>query len=308
MKIAFFGTPLFAAKLLEHLATKVPQHQIVAVVSKPDKPKGRGQMCQMTPVHEIASKLLPGVPYLQPEKASAVIAPLESIGADLFVVVAYGEIVKKELLDLPKYGCVNVHASLLPLLRGAAPIQRAIMDGFSKTGITIMRMNEGMDTGDMIVKKEVPIDKNDSFLLVEERLLHAAQEGLVEALDAIEAKRAIYTPQDHTKATKANKITEKDLLLDPASDVQVVHNTIRALSPKPGAYFQVFVRNKPCRLKVLESRVGTGYSESPVFQMREDRLALVNRTGELILYTIQPEGKARMSSQEFLRGYPIPTL
>lgn len=311
MKIAFFGTPVFAAKLLEYLVLNAPQHQVVAVISKPDKPKGRGQHCQMTPVHEMASRLLPDVVYMQPVKASSVeaIEQLRSIGADIFVVVAYGEIVTKALLDIPKYGCVNVHASLLPLLRGAAPIQRAIMQGFAKTGVTIMRMSEGMDTGDMIVTKEVPIGENDSLDTVQQGLCEVAKIGLLEALDSIENGTVVYTQQDHSKATKANKITETDLLLDPKTDVRTLHNTIRALSPKPGAYFQVTLRNMSVRLKVVESQLVAGPTSSePLFQKRDGALVLLNSSGALLIQDLQLEGKARMASKEFLKGYPLPTI
>lgn len=310
MKIAFFGTPVFAAKILEHLVLNAQQHEIVAVISKPDKPKGRGQHCHMTPVHEMASSLLPNVPYMQPQKASSIetIEQLRAIGADIFVVVAYGEIVTKAILDMPRYGCVNVHASLLPLLRGAAPIQRAIMQGFLKTGVTIMRMAEGMDTGDMIITKEVSIGENDLVGTVQDRLLEAAKIGLVHALDAIENGTVVYRQQEHSLATKANKITELDLCLDANDDVRKLHNTIRALSPKPGAYFQISLREKFVRLKVLESRVGEECSKTPTFQTRECNLVLVNSTGSLVIQELQLEGKARIASKEFLKGYPLPKI
>lgn len=312
MKIVFFGTSSFSASLLEHLVLNVPQHRVVAVVSRPDSPKGRGQKCCMTPVHEVAERLVPNVLYLQPQKASSieVIEHLKTLKADIFVVVAYGEIVTKALLDIPPKGCVNVHASLLPLLRGAAPIHRAIMQGFSHTGVTIMRMDEGMDTGDMILKKEVSIRENDCFDDVEKALLEAAKIGLVEALEAIEAGTVEYTQQNHAQATKASKVVERDLCLDVGQDVRTLHNMIRALSPKPGAYFQVRIRNKSFRLKVLKSTV---ISESrqevtPSFKTRNGELVFVNTSGELLIQEVQLEGKARMPSKEFVRGYPLPDV
>jgi len=262
-----------------------------------------------TPVHEMAARLLPNVPFIQPKRASdnETIEFLRSIQADIFVVVAYGEIVKKAVLELPRYGCLNIHASLLPYLRGAAPIQRSIMQGDRKTGITIMKMDVGLDTGDMLLQKEVPICENDLFQSVHDSLLSLAKEGIVEALDIIESGQARYTPQESSLATFAPKICDQDLILQPEENVRKLHNFIRALSPKPGAYFNILVRGKPVRLKVLSSLKMEGLNslEKPALREYEGHLALVNSSGILLLRTIQLEGKAPTTSEAFLRGYPI---
>lgn len=312
MKIAFFGTPFFAASILEYLVKNGARHQVVSVVSKPDAPKGRGQRVLPTAVHEKAQELLPNVPFHQPHKASdeAIVSFLRMLQADIFVVVAYGEIIKKKVLEIPKYGCLNIHASLLPHLRGAAPIHRAIMQGYAKTGITIMRMDEGLDTGDMLLQKEMPIYENDAFSDVESRLLPLAQTAIVEALDSIEDGSAHYVPQNNACATFAPKILEKDLFLDPRENVATLHNYIRALSPKPGAYFSLYVRGKPMRLKILSSLNVRGETllEKPVLLEQGKELALMNESGLLLFKSIQLEGRSATSSEAFLRGHPLDCL
>lgn len=310
MKVVFFGTPSFAAQILEYLVLHAPQHQIVAVVSKPDKPQGRGQKIVFTKVHESAVKCLPHVPILQPKKASdhETVQQLASFGADVFVVVAYGELVKKALLDLPSQGCLNIHASLLPHLRGAAPMQRAIMQGDEQIGVTIMRMDEGMDTGDMLLQKVVSIDEHDVLQDVYDKLLLQASMAIVEALDLIQEKRAVYVAQKHDKATLAPKILEKDQWLHPDMSVDQMYNTIRALSPKPGVYLKILLRGKPIRLKIVQTKKQMRRSLEPVLTECSEGLLLMNQTGSLLLTRVQLEGRACMNSLEFLRGHPLHTL
>jgi methionyl-tRNA formyltransferase len=312
VKIVFFGTPGFAASILEHLVLQSPHQEVIAVISKPDARKGRGQQVMQTPVHVMAERLLPTIPILQPKKTSdiSIVEFLRSLQADVFVVVAYGEIVKKAILEIPRLGCLNIHASILPHLRGAAPIQRAIMQGDRKTGITIMRMDEGLDTGDMLLQKEVPIFENDTFPDIEAGLLSLAKESIVEALDLITKEKAFYVPQENALATFAPKICEKDLHLCPQEEVRKLHNLVRTFSPKPGAYFTILVRGKECRLKVLSSlkMEESNVTDFPVLRKVGSTLALVNSSGILLLKTIQLEGKAPVDSESFLRGYPIDCL
>ena len=312
MRIVFFGTPQFAAGILEHLVLKGQHHQVIAVVSKPDAPKGRGQRMIYTPVHEAAERLLPGVPYRQPTKVSdpEVIEFLRSLQADIFLVVAYGEIVKKSVLDIPRYGCLNIHASLLPFFRGAAPIHRAIMHGDTRTGVTIMRMDVGLDSGDILLQKETPISLGDTFHEVELSLLSLAKDAILESLDLIEEGRAQFIPQENSLATLAPKIHERDLLLCPEERVDKLHNQIRALSPKPGAYFHILVRGRPFRLKVFSSVMMEGPSENtiPTLKVVNGHLALLNSSGILLLKKVQLEGKSSLSSEDFLRGYPLSCL
>ena len=282
------------------------------MVSRQDKPKGRGLVVEKTAVHEMAEKLDLQVPILQPKKTGEpeILQKLKAVQADAFVVVSYGEIIKKSVLDIPRYGCFNIHASLLPRLRGAAPIQRAIMRGDRTTGITIMKMDEGMDTGDMLLTKEIVIHENDCFADVEKALIEAAKEAIVEALDRIESGAFTLYPQNHEEATLAPKISDEELLLKPESNVKDLHNTIRALSPKPGAYLNVTVREKPMRMKIFSSKLLTegGKSPEPLLTAQNGMLSLQNSTGRLLLETVQLEGRPRMSSQEVLRGYPIEIL
>lgn len=312
MKIAFFGTPFFAASILEHIVKYGTRHQVMAIISKPDAPRGRGQKVLPTAVHKKTDELLPHVPFFQPRRASdeTILPFLQALQADVFVVVAYGEIIKKRVLEIPKHGCMNIHASLLPHLRGAAPIQRALMQGDTKTGITIMRMDEGLDTGDMLLQKEMPIYENDTFADVESQLLLLAQKAVIEALDSIEDGSVRYVPQDNEHATIAPKIGEKDLCLHTEENVATLHNYIRALSPKPGAYISLFIRGKPMRLKILSSlKMGNPNPlEKPVLREYGNELALMNTSGLLLLKTVQLEGKGPTSSGEFLRGYPLDCL
>ena len=309
MRVVFFGTPSFAAGILEHLVLQ-SHHQVVGVVSKPDAPRGRGQKVGKTPVHEVSERLLQNVPYLQPQKAIEIIDVLQGLQADVFVVVAYGEIIKKAVLDIPRLGCLNIHASLLPHLRGAAPIQRALMRGDAKTGITIMKMDVGMDTGPVLLQKEVKISENTTFLDLEAYLQEKAKEGIVEALQLVEENKAYFVPQDSAQATIAPKITEKELCLDPEADIKALHNIIRALSPRPGVFFHILVRGKPVRLKVLASLdMGRMFlADQPRFRAHPDGLVLVNSSGSLLVTKLQLEGKSPMDSSSFLRGYPADCL
>ena len=206
MRVVFFGTPEFAAAVLEHVATRT-SHEVVAVVSKPDAPKGRGRVPQSTPVKDMAQKILPLTPFLQPEKASTheVEEQLAAYSPDVFLVVAYGEIIKASLLEVPRLGCYNIHASLLPLYRGAAPIERALLDGCDQTGITIFRLTKGMDSGDMVWRQGCSVGPNMNAGELTAMLLEMAKRGAAETLDLLEAGRAQFVLQRHSEATSAPK-------------------------------------------------------------------------------------------------------
>lgn len=311
MKIVFFGTPEFAASVLEHVATRTP-HEIAAVVSKPDAPKGRGRALQPTPVKSVAQKLLPSTPVYQPEKASTAEfeAILRAFSADVFLVVAYGEIIRPNLLGVPRLGCFNIHASLLPAYRGAAPIQRALIDGCAKTGVTIFRLTKGMDSGDMVWKKACEVGSNMNCGELTERLLEIAMQGTEETLMLLEKGQAVFEPQAHEEATYAPKITPDDLVLDPQLDLHRLHDRIRALSPHPGAFFWVCCREQKLRLKVLKSHVEpsiTGLHRRWLV-LNDGSLALVASDGALVLDQVQLEGRAAMESSAFLRGVPLEQL
>ena len=311
MRVVFLGTPDFAAAILEHVVTTA-HHEVVAVVSKPDAPKGRGRSLQSTPVKLMSQKLLPSVPVFQPEKASTpeFVEQMKACSPDVFLVVAYGELIKPALLEVPRLGSYNIHASLLPAYRGAAPIQRALMDGCRTSGITIFQLTKGMDSGDIVWQKSCAVELTMNAGELTERLLEIAKEGAAKTLDLLELGQATFTPQQHEKATFAPKLTPDDCVLDQEHDVVGLHNRIRALAPHPGAFFWVLHREQKLRLKVLQSHVDPMRTE---LQRRwivdaNGLLALASPSGTLVFDRVQLEGRAPMDSAAFLRGIPLSQL
>lgn len=311
MRVVFLGTPEFAAKILEHVS-KISEVKIVAVVSKPDAASGRGRTLQPTPVKSLAQKLLPGVPLFQPEKASTpeFVEAMKALSPDLFLIVAYGEIIKPSLLEVPRLGCYNIHASLLPAYRGAAPIQRALMDGCQKSGITIFKLTKGMDSGDIVWQESCPVSEDMNAGELTSVLLKIAKKGIGEAVFLLKTGKATFTPQHHEEATMAPKITQEDRLLDQRSDVTTLHDHIRALSPQPGAYFWVSFREQKMRLKVLESHVNSTLTDPHRrwLILDDGSLGLTTSSGTLVLDRVQLEGRAVMDIQAFLRGVPLSSL
>lgn len=308
MRVVFFGTPQFASILLDYLIQKT-KHEVVAVVSKPDAHKGRGQHVQPTPVKHVVERLERKIPVIQPVKASCpeMVEELKKYSAEIFLVVAYGEILKSEIINIPTKGCFNIHASLLPMYRGAAPIQRALMDGCHKTGVTFMKMGKGMDSGDIVMQKSCQVGENENMGDVSKKLLQLSIDIMVEALDLIEAGKATFSPQQHAEATYAPKIQPEDLILNPADDVWLIHNKVRALSPTPGAFFWIELRGEKKRLKVLRTHIDTSLCDT-VYRWQknsDESLMLSGADGSIIFDEVQLEGRAAMPSREFLRGYTL---
>lgn len=311
MRIVFFGTPPFAAGVLRHLLQS-EQHKVVAVVSRPDAPSGRGRTLKPTIVKETAQRYGEAVPVLQPARASTpeVVAELKKYDADVFLVVAYGEILKKEILDIPTKGCFNIHASLLPEYRGAAPIQRALMDGCHRTGITFMRMSTGMDSGDIVLQRTCLISENENAQELKEKLLLIALEATDVALKQIEDGSVVFQQQQHAEATYAPKIAPEDLILNEIDDIWCIHNRVRALSPEPGAYFLIQLRDEKKRLKVLRTHIDESLCDS-VYRWKSSpkgELMLSTAEGSLVFDQVQLEGKSLLSSKDFLRGSPLDTI
>ncbi len=315
MRLVFFGTPSFAATLLEYLIEE-KKHEIVGVVSKPDKPQGRDLKIVPTEVKRVHSKYLSQVPLFQPKRVSQdiVAEELSKLHADLFVVVAYGEIIKPNILSIPKFGCVNVHASLLPSYRGAAPMQRALMDGVETTGVTIMRMDEGLDSGDIICTSTIPVPEEMNMLELSLAMIEASKKALLDALDDIERGAAHFAPQDHAKMTLAPKLRPEELALNFLStSAKTIHNKIRALSPKPGSYTHVMLRGETKRLKILKTRVLPKKimptHEVPQFILEEGngiRVFFPNDPEyDLLIVRLQLEGKKEMDALEFTRGIDL---
>lgn len=303
MRIVFFGTSSFSVGILECLASL--GHSIEAIVTRPDRPRGRDLRLQPCPVKEFSSHSLPNIPIFQPEKASTDLfcEELKKINPDLFLVVAYGEIIKSNLLSIPSLGCVNIHTSLLPAYRGAAPIQRCIMDGNLFSGVTFMEMALKMDAGDILKQEVVPISSEMNVVELEEALLCAAKKALPEFLLNFTSYYKKKTPQEESLVTFSPKITQEDCIIDWGKSVQSVHDQIRALSPYPGTFIRLRFGSEVKRLKILSSNI----HQEPV---EKTGVLLVDRTGMRIsckdgfleLLVVQLEGKKAMKTEDFLRG------
>ena len=301
MRILFMGTPDFALFSLRALVEA--GEDVVGVVTQPDKPKGRGYTLTPPPVKVYAEEK--GLPVYQPKtlRDEAFAELLRQIDPEVIVVVAFGKILPANVLDYPKYGCVNVHGSLLPAYRGAAPMQRAIIDGCAETGITTMFMDVGLDTGDMLLKKSVAIDLHDTFETVHDKLGECGAELLLRTLALLEAGEITPEKQDDALATYAQKIEKEDCLLDFSRTAKEVHDRIRGLSPIPLS----FTHTSDGRLlKILSSEPVEGSGRpGEVISLSGGRITVACGEGAVALLSVLPEGKKRMSAADFINGRRI---
>ena len=303
MRVLFMGTPDFALFSLKALVES--GETVVGVVTQPDKPKGRGKAMTPPPVKVYAEEM--GLPVYQPEtlKDGAFLETLRELDPELIVVTAYGKILPSYILDYPRYACLNVHGSLLPRYRGAAPMQRAIMEGETETGVTIMYMDVGLDTGDMLLKKTFPIGENDNFETVHDGLGVLGAEALLEAVELLKKGTAPRTKQDDSLADYAAKITKDDCRFDLSGDAAALHDHIRGLSPVPVAFFTAADGKM---LKVLETRKGSADSEKEpgtVLALSDGGVPgiLVScGKGSLLLTRVIPEGKKPMDAISYANG------
>lgn len=301
MRIVFFGTPAFAGHILLYLLKE--KANIVAVVTRPDKPRGRSGRNLPSPV-KIAAEAH-SIPILQPEKASTdeVVQSLALLSPDLFVVVAYGEILKNVILSIPKRGSINVHASLLPKYRGAAPIQRCLMSGEKETGVTIIEVAAQMDAGDMlgIAKMEIPQEMTAGEL--ENALCELACSLLIDVIKKIENGAVQKMRQNSAQVTFAPKITPADRPIDWKRSAIEIHNQIRALSPEPGAYTHIQIGNERKQLTIKKSQPLPDFQGSPGMTIPHQVKWIIGcGSGALALLEVQLEGKKAMRAQEFIRG------
>jgi methionyl-tRNA formyltransferase len=295
MMLAFAGTPHFGALVLGALLRS--RHRVAAVFTQPDRPAGRGRHMRSSPVKTLAEE--EGVRVEQPEVISVqeTVDLLHRLGVDALAVAAYGQILKSPLLGaLP---CINVHASLLPKYRGASPIERAIMAGERVTGVSIMAMEAGMDTGDVFLQRPLEIDDADDAGALHEKLGKLGGAALVEVLDALEDDGFVPQPQHDIGASLAGRITREDMRIDWSRHAWEVANQVRALSPHIGAYTDVEGR----RLKVWRAAVAEGGKGPGEARVEGERLLVGCGTGSLELLEVQPEGKRRMGAAEYLRGH-----
>ena len=302
MKVIFMGTPDFSVNTLEEIIKA--GHEVVLVVSQPDKAVGRSKALKYTPVKECA--LSHGIEVYQPQKirTEESIEYLRKYNADIFIVEAFGQIIPKAILDMPRFGCANVHASLLPKYRGAAPIQWAVINGEKTTGVTIMRMDEGIDTGDMIMKQEVELDAEETGGSLFDKLAETGAKLCVKAMEAIENGTAVYTPQDDSLATHTAKIKKEMGSIDWSMDAEVIERLIRGLNPWPSAYTRLDDKN----LKIWKAKVVSHEMKAApgcILKVTKDELEVQAGNGVLALEEIQLEGKKRMTVDAFLRGYEV---
>jgi methionyl-tRNA formyltransferase len=301
-RIVFFGTPSFAIPALKNLIQGL--EEVVAVITQPDRRKGRGLKFIFPPVKELTLQF--GLSLLQPEnvKEEAFQEKLRGLQPDLFVVVAYGKIFPKSLLNIPKYGAVNVHASLLPKYRGAAPIAWAILKGEKETGVTTMMMDEGMDTGDILLQKKISIGEEETGETLHDKLAKFGAQLLVETIERMKGGNIRPTPQDHSKATYASPIKKEDTYIDWGKEAIEIDRQVRAFNPNPGAC----TKWADQLLKIYRGEVREGTHKAKagtVVWVGSDFIEVETGKDSFLVKEVQLEGKKRMSVRDFLSGHSI---
>lgn len=304
IRIVYMGTPDFAVEPLEAIIKA--GYEVAAVVTQPDKQKGRGKEVKMTPVKECA--LRHGIPVFQPVKIKEpeAVAELEKYQADLFVVAAFGQLLSEEILNMPEYGCINIHASLLPAYRGAAPIQWAVLNGEKESGVTIMQMDKGLDTGDMLLKRSVELSPTETGDSLHDKLMHLGAELIVEALPKLEKGELVPEKQKDELSSYAKKLTKAMGQIDWSKDAVSLERWIRGLNSWPSAY--TFFGGKT--LKIWEARVaeenGAQKAEpGQVVSVSREGFTVACGQGALQILSLQLEGKKRVLTREFLLGYQV---
>lgn len=301
MKLVFCGTPQFAVPSLEKLVQS--GFAVALVVSQPDRPQGRGMELAAPPVKQSAMKL--GLPVIQPErikKNEEFQQQLRDLQAEAIIVVGYGRIIPPWMLQLPRYGNINVHASLLPKYRGAAPIQWAIAGGETITGVTTMRLDEGLDTGNILLQQETPVLPEDTAVSLAPRLAYLGADLLIETLQGLAQGSIFPIPQDHSLATLAPILKREDGLINFTRTAREIHNRLRGFQPWPGAY--TLFRGKNLKIVAAQPAQGPVAAAPGTLAIRDDRLLAGCSSGTVLeLLQVQPEGKKAMTAREFLSGY-----
>ena len=303
MRVVFMGTPDFAVGTLEEIIKA--GHEVAGVVTQPDKPKGRGKNLMPTPVKEVALKH--EIPVYQPKKVreAEFVETLRKIAPDVIVVAAFGQIITKEILEMPKYGCINVHASLLPAYRGAAPIQWSVINGDKESGVTIMQMDEGLDTGDMIDKVVVPIAADETGGSLFDKLSQAGAKLCTEVLKQLENGTAVRGKQPKESTTPYAAMIDKKMgNIDWTKPAKEIEQLIRGLNPWPSAYTKLQGKTlKIWKSEVREESFGT--QPGQVVGIEEDALLIQTGKGSLAVKELQLEGRKRMDTSSFLRGFSV---
>jgi len=300
LRIIFMGTPEFACPTLQTLIDR--GENVVAVATQPDRPKGRGQQMQPPPVKELAIRH--GIPVIQPVKIRVpeAVEEIRSFAPDLIVVVAFGQILPKSLLDIPRLGCINVHASLLPRYRGAAPLNWCIINGETETGVTTMLMDVGLDTGDMLLKKTTPIDPDENAQSLHDRLSSIGAEALSETLDLIVAGKLTPEKQDDSRTCYAPMLKKELGCIDWNQTPQKIKNMVRGVTPWPGAYSYLDAK----LVKIFKTRISDGSGQpGTVLQADRNGIEVACSGGSLFIEELQLEGKKRLAASEFIAGVKL---
>jgi methionyl-tRNA formyltransferase len=302
MKIIFMGTPDFAVPTLEKIHQS--PHELLAVITQPDKPKGRGRTLQPSPVKSFAIKA--GIQVLQPEKASApeTVEEISAMSPDLIVVAAYGQILRENFLSIPKHFCMNLHSSILPKYRGAAPINWAIINGDAETGVTTMKMDKGLDTGDILLIAKTVIKDTDDAQSLHDTLANIGASLTIETINKLEQNSLAFIPQDDLQSSYAHKLKKSDGLIDWEQDAKTIRNRIRGLEPWPGAYtFYNGLRMRICKAEITDGMEGD--QPGHIVRLSDHGIEVGTAHGRLIITDLQPEGKKRMPAKNFLMGHKV---
>lgn len=303
MRIVFMGTPDFAVETLKEIIAS--KHECIGVYTQPDRRSGRGKKVHFSPVKEIAVEA--GIPVYQPRKIkeSEHVEELKGLNPDLIVVVAYGQILSQEILDIPKFGCINVHASLLPKYRGAAPIHWAIIDGEKETGVTTMQMDIGLDTGDMLLKGKIDITENMTMGELHDELAAIGGKLLIDTLDKLEDGSLEPEKQEDSQSNYAPMLGKDDEKIDWNKTSEEIHNKIRGMNPWPGVHS--YLNGK--RIKFNSSQIvdieSAGENVGEIVEINSDGLVVQCKKGSILIKKLQPEGKKSMHARDFANGYKI---
>ncbi|MBQ9549651.1 MAG: methionyl-tRNA formyltransferase [Lachnospiraceae bacterium] len=307
MRIVFMGTPDFASAALKKLIES--GEDVVMAVTQPDRKKGRGKGIAISPVKECASEN--GIEVFQPErvKEASAVQYIRDRAPELIIVAAFGQILSKEILDIPKYGCINIHASILPKYRGASPIQSCIMAGEKETGVTIMRMDEGLDTGDIILQRSIPIAEDETGGSLFDKLSELGASLMIEAVSDLKEGKTEYTPQDSSKSSYTALLRKNSGRLDFSGEAVELERMIRALDPWPSAWTKYGEKTlKIWKAHVIEDNItGDTAKAGEIISVTKDDFTIKCGNGSLVIEELQQEGKKRMSSHDFLLGMKVKT-
>ena len=297
LKIVFMGTPEFSLPVLTGL---IENYDVIGVVTQPDKEVGRGHEVKFSPIKELA--LAHNIKVIQPVKIRNEYEEIINLKPDMIVTCAYGQIIPKVLLDLPKYGCINVHASLLPKYRGGAPLHRVVINGESKTGVTIMHMDEGMDTGDIITTREIIIENSDTVGTIHDKLSVLGKELLIDTIPSIINGTSIRIKQNNDEATFAPVIKREDELLDFNKTSREVYNKIRGLNPFPVSYAILDSKVVKIYSSYIKDNIYTTKKNGEIVRIYDDGIGVSTSDTEIVITEIKPEGKRKIQVKDYLNG------